>query len=122
MVIDEVSTLVDANLSASMQMLVMNKKSYAALPPDLQAVIEKYSGMKLSVEAGAVRDKSDGEVKQRYATDPKYHFVTLNADEKAEIAQRIAPVLDDWVAGLGAQGIDGAKLLARERELQQAGD
>jgi TRAP-type C4-dicarboxylate transport system substrate-binding protein len=120
MVIDEVSTLIDANLSASMQMLIMNKKRYDSLPPDLRAVIDRRSGQKLSVDAGAIRDTSDVATKTALAANPKYHFFAFSAEDKAEIAERIAPVLDDWAAGVGTQGIDGAKLIARARALAQA--
>jgi TRAP-type C4-dicarboxylate transport system substrate-binding protein len=119
MVIDEVSTLIDANLSGSMQMLAMNKPRYDSLPADLRAIIDRHSGLKLSVEAGIMRAQSDTDIKNKLATDPRYRFMTFSDDERKEIAARIAPVLDEWAAGMTAQGIDGTKLLTRERELQQ---
>jgi TRAP-type C4-dicarboxylate transport system substrate-binding protein len=119
MVIDEVTTLVDANISAAMQVLIMNKKRYESLPSDLKAVIDRHSGLTLSADGGAVRDTSDVVAKKALAANPRYRFVTFSAEDKAEIAARIAPVLDDWVADVGAQGIDSAKLLARARALSK---
>jgi TRAP-type C4-dicarboxylate transport system substrate-binding protein len=119
-VVDEVSTLIDANLSASIQMLIMNKKRYESLPPDLKAVIDRHSGLKVGVAAAGIGDVGYVAAKQALAANPKYRFFAFSAEDKAEIAQRIAPVLEDWAAGVGAQGIDGAKLLARARVLANA--
>lgn len=117
MVVDQVSTLIDANFSAPAQITIMNAKSFEKLPRDLQAIIDRLSGLAFSVRAGQARDVSENEVKHKLMSNPKYHSFVFSDQDRAEIAERIKPVFDDWAADLNANGIDAAPLLKRAREL-----
>jgi TRAP-type C4-dicarboxylate transport system substrate-binding protein len=116
-VIDQVTTLIDANFSAPAQIAIMNKATYEKLPRDLQQVIDRLSGRDFSVRAGKARDVSEQSVKRELAKDPKYRFFAFSESDRAEIAERIKPVFDDWAADLKNNGIDAAQLLKRAREL-----
>jgi TRAP-type C4-dicarboxylate transport system substrate-binding protein len=117
MVIDQVSTLIDANFSAPAQIVIMNQASFDRLPSDLQQVIDKLSGRDFSLRAGQSRDATDRAAKNQAAKNPKYNFFAFSAADRAEIAERIKPVFDDWAADLARSGIDAPALLKRAREL-----
>jgi TRAP-type C4-dicarboxylate transport system substrate-binding protein len=117
LIIDQVAYLIDANLAAPALMIVMNKKVYEGMPPDLRAVVDGLSGLPLVLQSARLRDESELKAKQRAASSATHHVVKFTDAERQELKQRIAPVYDEWVAEMTRQGIDGAALLARARAL-----
>ncbi len=94
--------------------LAMNKDAYAALPDDLKAAIDSVSGRDFSAHAGKVQQAED--IPSRaFAAGLGNAIVTIPEAETAVWAEATAPVVADWVAEMGAQGIDGQALLDAAR-------
>jgi TRAP-type C4-dicarboxylate transport system substrate-binding protein len=113
----QVTHMIDANFAAPALMVVMNRKAYDALAPDLRKTIDALSGEALSMPSGRIRDQAELKAKQTLSASPDHKLVTLSDAEKRELSERIKPVIDEWVAGMKRQGIDGDKLLQRARAL-----
>jgi TRAP-type C4-dicarboxylate transport system substrate-binding protein len=94
--------------------LAMNKDAYAALPDDLKAAIDSVSGRDFSAHAGKVQQAED--IPSRaFAAGLGNAIVTIPEAETAVWAEATAPVVADWIAEMGAQGIDGQALLDAAR-------
>ncbi len=117
LMVDQLTYLMDANFAAPSLMTVMNRKVYDALAPDLRKVIDDLTGRPLSLNAARARDAAEVKAKATLAAGGKHQIVTLTAEERRELVQRIAPVIEEWAIGLKRQGIDGPALLARARAL-----
>jgi TRAP-type C4-dicarboxylate transport system substrate-binding protein len=117
MVTDETPVLIDAKFGASSFMLVMNQQRFEALPRDLQAVIDRVTGIAFSASAAQLRDAGETTATRTLAADSKHRVFSFSEQDRAEIVERVAPVFDDSAADLKSQGIDGAALLQRAREL-----
>jgi TRAP-type C4-dicarboxylate transport system substrate-binding protein len=114
---DETPILIDYQIGGSVTMVVMNQKSFDALPKDLQAVVDRLTGAAFGVRSARVRDEAETNAKRALATDGKHLILTFSEQDRAEIAERIAPVFDDWASNLQSQNIDGPALLKRARDL-----
>jgi TRAP-type C4-dicarboxylate transport system substrate-binding protein len=117
LLIEQVSTLIDAQFSTTAQVALMNRKSYDSLPPELQAIIDRHSGLTFSVRSGRSKDAVEDAAKKALAAEGRYRMFAFSPEDKAEIASRIAPVFEDWAAGMKLLGIDGEALIRRAREL-----
>ena len=98
--------------------MIMNNEAYQKLPADLQAVINRNSGLELSAYFG--RGISDYDPVVRKSVIDNGH--TVNVVGKAETDEFIrmsAPVTDDWVKDMNSKGFDGKKLLDAARALIQ---
>ena len=113
---DQVDVLVDANFAAPALMVVMNRAKWDALPPDLQAVIEKYSGGFVTGNA-KLRDDSEAVARAKMRVNPKYSYRDLTADERSDMAKSIQPAVADWKAAMARQGVDGEALYDKARSL-----
>lgn len=92
----------------------MNRGVYAALPPDLRAVIDANSGMMASAWAGRAHDTGDAE--GRIAMEDAGNTIaTLSPEVTAEIAALGEAVIADWITEMDARGLDGAGLVAAAR-------
>ena len=109
---EQVSVLIDANFAAPAMMVVMNKATWDALPPDLQAVIEKNSA-DLASDNARLRDQAELATRARLKVDPRYSYIALNAEQHAEMERRIQPAVADWKQSMARIGIDGGRLYAR---------
>ncbi len=89
--------------------LAMNKDAYAALSPDLQAVIDAASGAGFSAEAGRLQQGEDVP-SRKTAEDLGNAIVVLSPEEAARWEAAAAPVTQAWIAEMEAQGIDGQAL------------
>jgi TRAP-type C4-dicarboxylate transport system substrate-binding protein len=113
----QVTHMIDANFAAPNLMVVMNKKLYDGFSPDLRKVIDDLSGLALSLPSGKLRDEAEAKAKATLKASPNHKLVALSDAERKELADRVKPVIDDWVADMKRQGIDGEKLLSRARAL-----
>jgi TRAP-type transport system periplasmic protein len=114
--VNQVSVAVDAKFSAPALMLVMNRAKWEALPPDLQAIIEKY-GPELSDGSAAARASVDLASKKKVQSDPRITAISFSAGQVTELNRVVAPAIEDWKANMAKRGLDGERLYTRAREL-----
>ena len=96
--------------------LVMNKNSYDRLPDDLKAILDAESGAKLSTFASQVMWDMDAPARE-IAVNAGNTIVKLDEAETARWKAAAQPVIEQWVADMDAQGIDGAALIEQARAL-----
>ncbi len=96
--------------------LAMNKDKFAALPADLQKIVEENSGLEFSKFAGRIMQEKDDPARE-IALDRGNNVVTLDADQSAVWAEAAMPVYDDWLAGMKDNGLDGDALIDRAKAL-----
>ncbi|QCO57917.1 TRAP transporter substrate-binding protein (plasmid) [Pseudorhodobacter turbinis] len=100
--------------------LAMNKGVYEGLSPDLQAVIDRNSGLEFSIFAGITHAAADAPSRQ-IAVDLGNSIVTIPAsDVAADWLPLVAPIYAAWVAEMAEKGIDGQALIDEARALMAA--
>jgi TRAP-type C4-dicarboxylate transport system substrate-binding protein len=106
----------DRGLYTATFILAMNKDSYAALPDDLKAVIDRHSGVEAAALFGRAMDAVDivGRAKAVEAGNP---IIILDAAEVARWRAASTGVVDRWVAEMTTRGIDGAALVQAAQAL-----
>lgn len=117
MLIEQVKYLVDARFAAPSLMVLMNQKTFDALPADIQKVIEGATGLGFSINSARMRDGWDNETRDRIKSQGSHKVITLTAEQRAEMLRRTAPVVDEWAEGVTRDGVDGRKIIERAREL-----
>ena len=96
--------------------LAMNKAKYDGMPADLQAVIDRNSGMAFADLAGAMWDNEAKTVRDMVAK--RGNTITILAeDEKARWVKATEPVQAAWIEQMKARNIDGGKLIETARAL-----
>ena len=110
------SSTTDLRLAAPRFLIAMNRARYEALSDDLRRVIDDNSGMAFSVAIGAGLDAEEASVKRRY-DESGTPVIELDDATRARMAEMARPVISDWVGGTADNGVDGAALLARARDL-----
>jgi TRAP-type C4-dicarboxylate transport system substrate-binding protein len=94
----------------------MNPDAYAALPPDLRAVIDANSGAMASAWAGRAHDTGDAE--GRAAMVASGNAVgEMSEAATAELRARGEGVTRAWIAEMDGRGLDGAALVEDARRL-----
>ena len=92
----------------------MNQSSWEALPPDLQAVIDKNSGEEFAREVGRVwRDSEEGGIGVAIAAGNE--LITLTEDEMQAFRAAMEPVNQRWIDEVTAAGIPGQALFDAAR-------
>jgi TRAP-type transport system periplasmic protein len=104
-------------LGTSVFSFLMNKESYAKLPPDLKKVIDDNSGRNIARWAG--QNWIDIEVPGRkvIASKPKNKFHTIPLAEVDKMRKAAQPVFDRYYAEMKKIGIDGEALVADARAM-----
>jgi TRAP-type C4-dicarboxylate transport system substrate-binding protein len=96
--------------------LAMNQDVYDGLPDDLREIIDRNSGLDLSVFAGGTQNDADGPARQ-IAVDRGNNIITVSADETQQWIDAVQPIYASWVADLAGRGIDGQALIDEARAL-----
>ena len=96
--------------------LSMNRERYEGLPADLREIIDRNSGMDLSIFAGGEQADADGPARQ-IAVDRNNNIITIPEAGVAEWRAAAQPVYDAWVADVAGRGIDGQALIDEARRL-----
>ena len=91
--------------------LLMNKKKYDSLSPELKAVLDKRSGMPLLERTAKVWDDGNEAARKAMLAHGNKVLVIKEADYKA-MQKTAASVEADWIKQANAKGLDGAKLAA----------
>lgn len=94
--------------------MFMSPKTYASLPPDLQAVIDRNSGQVLVDMISAVWDQA---LADAHAAIPADKVVTIEASEYQRIQDAATPALQQWVTDVSQKGIDGDSLIQGIRRI-----
>lgn len=92
--------------------IVMNEDSYNSLSPEHQAVIDRLTGEELSQKATTAYLDRAAEATQFVRDDPSKEVIELSAEEQDRIREVLAPIYEEWMTEMEAQGIDGAAMLA----------
>ena len=106
----------DRGLYTATFVLAMNKDSYAALPDDLKAIIDRHSGADAAALFGRAMDEVDV-IGRETAQKQGNAIVVLDDAETARWRQASAGVVDKWVAEMTGRGIDGAALVEAAQRL-----
>ncbi|MEQ8968364.1 MAG: TRAP transporter substrate-binding protein [Azospirillaceae bacterium] len=96
--------------------MVMNTDSYESLPDDLKAVIDANSGIEAAAMFGAAMDGGDVTGRQR-AEEAGNTIIMLDAEEEARWREAAEPVVENWIAQMDDEGVDGAALVEEARTL-----
>ena len=99
--------------------LVMNKDKFAALPADLQAVIEDNSGLEFSIFAGTTQQAYDTPGRD-VAVNRGNSIVTLDAAQSAVWAEAAQPVYGAWIEEMKGRGLDGQAMIDQATALMNA--
>lgn len=113
---EQMSVAVDLRFAAPAQMVVMNRGIWDALPADLKAVLEK-NASDLALIGASDREASEVVARKKFQADPRYTYIAVSDEQRAEFEHAMKPAFDDWKANMTRLGIDGDRLLTRTREL-----
>lgn len=95
----EVTTYhIDAPIGSSIAVVFMAKAKYDALPAAARAIIDANSGEAASRDFGRMWDEVAERARQLIKKTPGQQLVAPSAAEAAEIKQKTAPVVADWLA------------------------
>jgi TRAP-type C4-dicarboxylate transport system substrate-binding protein len=104
-------------MNTSLFSLLMNKDSYAKLPPDLKKVIDDLSGRNIAEWAGQNWAEIEESGRKVMASQSKNKFHVIPAAEVAKMKAAAKPTIDRWLAEMKDKGHDGEKMLAEARAL-----
>ena len=96
---------------------LMNKASYAKLPPDLKQVIDANSGRNIARWAGENWVAIESPAKKVMESKSKNQFHTIPLEEVEKMREAVKPVYERWFEEMKKLGIDGPALLADARAL-----
>jgi TRAP-type transport system periplasmic protein len=108
--IDVAKYHIDSTLHGPVLALLMNKQSYAKLPPDLKKVIDNNSGEWLAKELGRRWEQDD--VPSRVKAKKLGHEIIEIPDaEQDRWREATKSVYDSWVKSMDAKGLPGRAML-----------
>ncbi|MCG6876812.1 MAG: TRAP transporter substrate-binding protein [Betaproteobacteria bacterium] len=96
---------------------LMNKDTYAKLPPDLKKVIDDNSGRNIAKWAGENWAAIEIPGKKVIASKPKNKFHTIPIEEVNKMKKAAQPVFDRWYAEMKNIGVDGEAMVADARAM-----
>ena len=100
-------------------LLAMNQAVYDGLSDDLRAVLDEQTGVAFSAQAGAATKAADAGPRQA-AVEMGNNIVTLTTEQAQEWQDAAQPVIDSWIAGADAAGLDGQALVDGARSAVDA--
>ncbi|HVN98252.1 MAG TPA: TRAP transporter substrate-binding protein [Syntrophorhabdaceae bacterium] len=93
----------------SSMFVVMNKAKWNSLPPDIQKIFDEVSAEWMGKQ-GAVWDEVDKEGYD-FAKQKGVKLIALSKEEDARWAERVKPLLDDYLKNAKAKGLPGDEAL-----------
>ncbi|MCL2656230.1 MAG: TRAP transporter substrate-binding protein [Betaproteobacteria bacterium] len=102
--------------SATVLMVLMNKRKFDALPADLKAMIEKRSGLAMTEKLGQVFDDQNS-LSHKKVLERGNTVTDFSAAEMAAMRKATAPVEAEWIQQVTAKGADGKALAAAAHNL-----
>ncbi len=106
-------------LSTSIFTLLMNKKKYESLPPDLKKVIDNNSGRNLAPFAIEVWDRIEVNGEKVMRSKSKNKFVSLSPEETKKFKEKVQPVFTRFKELLDKSGANGAEIIADAEALEE---
>ncbi|WP_373694404.1 TRAP transporter substrate-binding protein [Geobacter sp.] len=100
-----------ANLPVVSFAVVMNKAKWDALPADVKKALDGLS----REQAAWTGEYVDRHVQESLAWSKKnyqHQVFTLPADDQKKVSQLLAPMVDDYVKKVSAQGLNGRQIVA----------
>jgi TRAP-type C4-dicarboxylate transport system substrate-binding protein len=91
---------------------VMNKETYAKLPANGRASIDRNSGLGLSAKIGKAGDDMDAANRDKIKAMPGQEIYTLTPAERERWRTMLAPITESWIKATP----NGPKVLAAFRE------
>lgn len=117
---DSLVSLTDAQIAAPRFVVLMNQARYDALPDDLKAVIDRHSGLEMSVGIGAGLDEQEVRDRERFAGMEGRTVIMLEPEARAAMVEASAGVVEAWKADMAGRGVDGDAMLQRAQNLLSA--
>ena len=96
--------------------VIMNGKRWNSLPEDIQKIFIDNSGEDWHAEVGEIWEGAD-DFGIKIAADSGNTHIQLSDDEWAAFEEKVAPVVDRWIAEMKEKGIDGQALYDRATQL-----
>ncbi len=91
-------------------MMVMNKRRYNSLPPDIKKVIDQTTGLVLSREAGRVYDEMRPVYKKR-CLEKGMQTIQLPPEDTEKLKALTMPIREKWVKEMARKGLPGKAVL-----------
>lgn len=112
---------VESNLMCRGFVIMMNLDKWNSLPPDVQALFEKFGGKEYSSAAGAAGDQAMNGPKQALIEYDKKvgnpPITTLSPEERAKWTAACQTVWNQWTQEKDSAGLPGSAILADTQEL-----
>lgn len=89
--------------------VVMNKQKWNSLPPDIKKTIESLNEEWIERQ-GRLWDEIDREGRE-FMVQRKNKFITLSKEEDARWAEKVKPVINEYVSELKTKGLPGEEAL-----------
>jgi TRAP-type C4-dicarboxylate transport system substrate-binding protein len=106
-----------ANLPVVSFAVVMNKAKWESLPADVKKTIDGLA-REQAIWTGEYVDKHVKEALAWSAKEYKHHVIGLPAAEQKQIAALLAPMTDEYIKKVRAQGLDGNKIVSDVKTLK----
>ena len=106
----------EASLACVLFVLTMNKARYGGLPEEIRNAIDGSTGMPLAKRLGRMW-QDDEETGRSLAVQRGNAIFPLSEPERERWKSVTRPVIDAWLARVGAMGHDGEAMLADARRL-----
>ena len=106
----------DASLYTTTFLFAMNKDAYNAMPDDLKAILDANSGAEFSAAAGKQMQLDDAPAREN-ALDLGNTVTTLTPEQVEAWRAAAAPTVDQWIAEVSEQGMNGAALIEEAKAL-----
>ncbi|MCM2286352.1 MAG: TRAP transporter substrate-binding protein [Desulfobacula sp.] len=103
------STLNYASAYSTALFVVMNKQKWASLPPEVQTVFTEVN-QEWAEKQGKVWDEIDAEGME-FVKAKGNKIINLTPEEDAKWAEKVKPMLDEYVANAKAKGLPGDEAL-----------
>lgn len=90
--------------------VLMNKRKWDSLSPEIQKIIDENSGLALSLMCGEVYDATDEPAKQRIV-ESGVEAIELPEADLQKLNTQTIPQREQWVKEMQAKGLDGETVL-----------
>ncbi len=106
-----------ANLPVVSFAVVMNKAKWNSLPPDVKKVIDDLA-REQAVWTGQYVDNHVKEALEWSKKNYRHQVITLPAGDRKRIQALLAPMTDEYVRKVSAQGLNGKQIIADVQSLK----